>query len=82
MHPPKYPVQALRLGQKGTVMLRVLVGIDGHAQEVTVEKSSGSRLLDQAAIDAVKTWVFNPGFKNGQPAAGTALVPISFTPTD
>jgi len=82
MHPPKYPVQALRLHQQGTVILKVFVGIDGHAQEVTVEKSSGARILDQAAIDAVKTWIFNPGLKNGQPSTGYALVPISFTPTE
>jgi protein TonB len=63
-------------------MLKVLVALDGHAQEVTVEKSSGSRLLDQAAIEAVKSWMFNPGRKNGQPATGYALVPISFIPTD
>ncbi|MEO5558481.1 MAG: energy transducer TonB [Dokdonella sp.] len=82
MHPPKYPVQALRLHQQGTVVLKVLVGTDGRPQEVTVEKSSGSRILDQAAIEAVKGWMFNPGMKNGQPAPGYALVPISFTPTE
>jgi protein TonB len=60
------------------VMLKVLVGANGVPTEVTVEKSSGSRLLDQAAIEAVKTWVFNPGQKGGKPASGYALVPIDF----
>ncbi len=59
-------------------MLKVLVGPDGVPQDIQVEKSSGSRLLDQAAIEAVKTWVFNPGSKGGKPAAGYALVPIDF----
>ncbi len=63
-------------------MLRVQVGADGVPQEVTVEKSSGSRLLDQAAIEAVKTWVFNPGMKGGKPAPGVALVPIEFNMSD
>jgi len=49
---------------------------------VTVEKSSGSRLLDQAAIEAVKTWKFNPGSKGGRPSAGYALVPIEFNLTE
>ena len=57
-------------------MLKVLVGPNGVPQDITVEKSSGSRLLDQAAIEAVKTWVFNPGSKGGKPASGYALVPI------
>ena len=48
-------------------MLKVLIGADGSPQEVTVEKSSGSRDLDQAAIAAVKTWMFNPGQKGGRP---------------
>lgn len=59
-------------------MLKVLVGADGIPQDITVEKSSGSRLLDQAAIAAVKTWVFNPGQKGGKPSPGYALVPIDF----
>lgn len=78
MRPPKYPPQAVRQRQQGKVLLKVLVGLDGTPEEVTVEKSSGSRLLDQAAIDAVKTWKFNPGSKGGQPSRGYALVPIEF----
>lgn len=78
MRPPKYPPQAIRQHQQGTVMLKVLVGLDGTPEEITVERSSGSRLLDQAAIAAVRTWVFNAGMKNGQPARGYALVPIEF----
>lgn len=78
MRPPRYPPQAVRQHITGKVMLKVLVGADGTPEEVTVEKSSGSRLLDQAAIDAVKTWKFNPGSKGGQPSRGYALVPIEF----
>jgi len=59
-------------------MLKVLVGPDGVPQDIQVEKSSGSRLLDQAAIEAVKQWVFNPGQKAGKAASGYALVPIDF----
>lgn len=82
MRPPRYPPQAARQHQTGKVILKVLVGVDGSPVEVTVEKTSGSRLLDQAAIDAVKTWKFNPGSKGGKPAQGYALVPIDFTLTE
>ena len=47
-----------------------------------MEKSSRSRLLDRAAMDAVRNWVFNPGLKDGQPVQGWVLVPISFKLTD
>ena len=63
---------------EGKVVLKVLVGLDGKPEEVTVERSSGFRVLDQAAIAAVKTWVFNAGMKGGGPSRGYALVPIEF----
>jgi protein TonB len=60
------------------VVLRVLVGIDGSAIRIEVEKSSRSRDLDQAAIEAVKQWRFNPSVRDGRAVEGWALVPISF----
>lgn len=78
LRPPKYPPQAVRQQMQGKVMLKVLVGVDGTPEEITVERSSGHRLLDQAAIAAVKTWVFNVGIKDGQKIRGYALVPVEF----
>jgi protein TonB len=63
-------------------VLRVLVGVAGRPVQVEVEKSSRSRLLDRAAIDAVRNWVFNPGQRDGKPVQGWVLVPISFKLTD
>jgi len=80
--PPRYPAQAIRRREEGEVMLRVLVGIDGKPVEIEVEKSSRSRLLDRAAMDAVRTWVFNPGMKAGQPVQSWVLVPIKFSLSD
>ncbi len=60
------------------MLLRVLVGLDGKPVQIEVEKSSRSRLLDRAAIDAVQGWVFNPGLRDGKPVQGWVLVPISF----
>lgn len=78
MRPPKYPPQAARQRQEGETLLKVLVGSNGVPEEVTVERSSGHRLLDQAAIAAVKNWVFNPGSKGGQATRGYVLVPIAW----
>jgi protein TonB len=49
MRPPKYPPQAARTSHR-QVILRVLIGTDGSPKDVTVEKSSGYRELDQSAV--------------------------------
>ena len=77
---PRYPPQALRRGERGTVMVRVEIGPDGVPGAVSVANSSGSRLLDRAAVDAVRRWRFRPAQANGRPTVGSVLVPISFTP--
>jgi len=73
-----YPIKALQRGEHGTVVLRVLVGVDGMPQSVEIEKSSGSHDLDNAARDAVKRWTFQPGTHNGVKQAAWARVPITF----
>lgn len=77
---PDYPVAALRAGQQGTVLLRVLVGTDGRAAEVSVQTSSGHRVLDLAARSQVlRNWRFQPAMRNGQAVQAYGLVPVSFS---
>ena len=78
MRPPIYPPRCLRMGIEGVVRVRVLVGENGVPQEVTLAKSSGESLLDEAAMEAVKDWVFKPAMRNGLPARAWAVVPIEF----
>ncbi len=76
---PNYPRNAQRLGQTGTVMLQVLVDIDGRPLEVTVSQSSGNRELDEAArLQILKRWSFRPAMKDGQAVRAMGLVPIAF----
>ncbi len=75
---PRYPSQSLRRGESGTVMVRAEIGVDGVPMSVNVADGSGSRYLDRAAVDAVKRWRFRPAQRDGQPVAGTVMVPISF----
>ncbi len=51
---PPYPAAARRLGAEGMVLVRVLVGIDAHAQQVELAGSSGSPRLDDAALRSVR----------------------------
>ena len=75
---PAYPRQALMRNWTGKVILRVHVAADGSVGSVSVQESSGHDILDEAAVDAVKTWRFNPAKRNGQPVAVWATVPITF----
>lgn len=78
--PPPYPGPAMREGLRGVVELEILVGIDGRPVEVRVVRSSGHRVLDQAALRTVRTkWVFQPAIRNGQPVQALGRVPIEFT---
>ncbi|KMM75292.1 energy transducer TonB [Xanthomonas sp. NCPPB 1128] len=77
---PPDPRDALRDRLQGSVLLRVLVGTDGQPLQVSVEKSSGHRVLDQAARDQVlKRWAFKPALQNGTPVQAYGLVPIDFS---
>ena len=76
---PDYPRMALRRGITGTVLLQVLVGVDGNPLEVTIAQSSGNRELDEAArAQVLRRWSFQPATKNGQAVQAIGMVPIEF----
>jgi TonB family protein len=62
---PDYPVASKRLTEEGTVHLRFLVGVDGKIVESAIEKSSGFRRLDEAAIQGLSKCAFKPRTKDG-----------------
>lgn len=76
---PEYPPYAQRQGWEGKVLLRVHVLASGRPDSVEVHKSSGRRLLDEAALTAVKGWTFAPARKGKIPIDGWASVPIEFS---
>lgn len=77
--PPAYPREALREGQRGTVLLQVLVDTDGKPLRVEVAQSSGHRSLDRAAQRHVLTrWAFHPAVQDGRPVQAIGLVPVAF----
>ena len=77
---PAYPRNAQRLGLTGTVMLQVLVSIDGRPLEVSVVQSSGHRELDEAArAQVLKRWSFRPATRDGVAIQAMGLVPVQFS---
>jgi protein TonB len=65
--PPEYPQTAVEHGEQGRVLLSIHVLPDGLTDFVAVTQSSGFRVLDQAAQDAVLKWRFRPATMAGRP---------------
>ena len=77
---PSYPHAALRAGIEGTVLLQVLVDVDGRPLQVDVSRSSGDRRLDSAAREQVlRHWRFHPAVRDGRAVQAIGLVPINFS---
>lgn len=74
----KYPPLSRRLGEEGKVLLKVLVGKDGHPAAVDVEKSSNFERLDEAAKQAVARWRFTPAKRGDEAIEASVIVPIAF----
>jgi protein TonB len=69
---PDYPSSAARNGETGTTTLALLVGVDGRVSSARIQQSSGSRVLDRAALNALSLCKFKPAMSNGAPEAGWA----------
>lgn len=76
--PPEYPRAARKRGFQGTVMLSVLVNASGQVENLWVFTSSGYRLLDNAALKAVRNWLFAPGRIGDRNAEMWVKVPVRF----
>jgi TonB family protein len=74
--PAQYPLEALKKGIHGQVVLHVLVTEAGVPEKVSVV--SGDEELRQAAVEAVQHWKFEAYFENGKPIAVGTTIPINF----
>jgi TonB family protein len=74
---PEYPQEARNKGIEGVVRLYLVVDKNGSPKSIRVLKSLDPR-LDEAAIDAVRIWRFQPGTKSGQPVDVEAQIDVSF----
>ena len=76
--PPFYPTEAVRRGIEGKLVLKLTISASGAVSRVEVAESSGYRMLDDAAVAAVREWKFIPAQRGGQPVSWTARQPIRF----
>ena len=74
---PMYPQSARQTRTSGTVHLLGIIAKDGTIQKLQV--LSGHPMLRQAALDAVRQWIYRPTILNGQPVEVEAPIDVIFT---
>jgi protein TonB len=74
---PEYSEEARKAKFQGTCVLWLIVGPDGRPRDIRVQRTLGLG-LDEKAIEAVKTWRFDPALKDGKPVAVQINVEVSF----
>jgi len=75
---PPYPSAARRRHEQGLVLLAVKVTAEGRAAEVVIKQSSGFVPLDNAALNAVREWRFQPARIDSIPVESEIVVPVQF----
>jgi TonB family protein len=79
--PPKYPFDLRSARIPGTVVLGFVVDAQGNVTALEPLDSTHPAFTN-AAIEAVSTWSFEPGMKEGRPVPTRVQIPIRFTLTD
>ena len=73
---PVYPALARQARIEGVVRLHAIIGKDGSIEQLEV--ISGHRLLQQAALDAVRQWVYQPTLLEGKPVEVDTTIDVAF----
>jgi len=76
--PPKYPEAARSMDIEGKVVIQAVVDFDGSIISPKLIKSSGSELLDRAALAAVVKYRFTPGRQRDKTVRVRVRIPIVF----
>lgn len=74
---PEYSEEARKVKQMGVVVLQLVVSADGTPRDIQVVRTLGLG-LDEKAIEAVKTWRFEPARKDGKPVAVSVNIEVNF----
>ena len=76
--PPTYPPEAVRKRLEGVVMLELSIATSGEVRRVELLRSSGHRILDEAAMNAVGLWKGAPATRFGRAVESVERLPIRF----
>jgi protein TonB len=73
---PQYPQDAFIKKVEGKVVVEILIDANGNVVRARILQSVP--MLDKAAIETVKQWLFSPAVKKGRPVATVAIAPVDF----
>ena len=73
---PVYPQFAMAARSSGSVLIEATIGADGKVHNARVLRSVAA--LDQAALDAVRQWEFEPSRVNGEAVAVMMVIVVTF----
>jgi TonB family protein len=74
---PEYSDEARSLAYQGTVMVKVVIDVDGLAKNLELVNGLGYG-LDEKAAQAIALWKFQPGQKDGMPVPVQASIEVNF----
>jgi len=75
---PEYPALARSSRLEGKVILDVLIGKDGHVENIGVISSTSPLFVDPS-VNAVQQWMYSPTLLNGDPVTVLTTVTLNFT---
>ena len=75
---PEYPAIAMRTRASGDVQVEAVIGVDGRIK--SVKAKSGPSMLQRAATDAVRQWIYKPAMLDGVAVESTTDVVVTFNP--
>lgn len=76
---PEYPEFAKQVGVEGLVLVHVYVGKDGRVAKAEVDDKRQNPMLNDAALQAARRWVFTPAYADKHPVAVWITLPFRFT---
>ena len=76
---PEYPKSQIESGKDVELVLELIIDGEGKVEKATIVTSGGPE-FDEAALEAVKQWEFEPGTRDGRPVHSKIRVPFHFTP--
>jgi periplasmic protein TonB len=74
---PEFSEEARKAKYQGVCVVWLVVGPDGRPRDIQVHRTLGLG-LDEKAVEAVKTWRFEPAMKDGKPVSAQISVEVTF----
>lgn len=74
---PEYPLMAKQAHVQGVVVVSAIIGADGKVK--SAQAISGPPMLEKAAVDAVRQWIYQPTKLDGSPVESETRVEVRFT---